>query len=233
MTRKPEILAPAGDTQSFLAAMAAGADAVYLGLKHFSARMQADNFGSAELSRMVELANENGRRIYVAFNTLVKPDDVPAAGRLIARLARDVKPHGLIIQDPGVLALARQAGYEGGLFLSTLANLTHPASLLAAKELGADRVILPRELSIDEVKQISAACPEGLDLEMFIHGALSGASRAAATGRAIWAARAACAGAACSPAAACTSSATIPGGSSPASISRWTCLPKPSRTSRT
>ena len=172
MTRKPEILAPAGDTQSFLAAMAAGADAVYLGLKHFSARMQADNFGSAELSRMVELANENGRRIYVAFNTLVKPDDVPAAGRLIARLARAVKPHGLIIQDPGVLALARQAGYEGGLFLSTLANLTHPASLLAAKELGADRVILPRELSIDEVKQISAACPEGLDLEMFIHGAL-------------------------------------------------------------
>ena len=172
MTRKPEILAPAGDTQSFLAAMAAGADAVYLGLKHFSARMQADNFGSAELSRMVELANENGRRIYVAFNTLVKPDDVPAAGRLIARLARDVKPHGLIIQDPGVLALARQAGYEGGLFLSTLANLTHPASLLAAKELGADRVILPRELSIDEVKQISAACPEGLELEMFIHGAL-------------------------------------------------------------
>ena len=83
-----------------------------------------------------------------------------------------MKPHGLIIQDPGVLALARQAGYEGGLFLSTLANLTHPASLLAAKELGADRVILPRELSIDEVKQISAACPEGLDLEMFIHGAL-------------------------------------------------------------
>lgn len=172
MTRKPEILAPAGDTQSFLAALAAGADAVYLGLKHFSARMQADNFGSAELSRMVELANENDRRIYVAFNTLVKPDDVPAAGRLIARLARDVKPHGLIVQDPGVLPLARQAGYEGGLFLSTLANLTHPASLQAAKELGADRVILPRELSIDEIKQLSAACPEGLDLELFIHGAL-------------------------------------------------------------
>ena len=170
MTRKPEILAPAGDTQSFLAAMAAGADAVYLGLKHFSARMQADNFGSAELSRMVELANEKGRRVYVAFNTLVKPDDVPAAGRLIARLARDVKPHGLIIQDPGVLALARQAGYEGGLFLSTLANLTHPASLLAAKELGADRVILPRELSIDEVKPVSYTHLGGLFL-YFLSGA--------------------------------------------------------------
>lgn len=172
MTSKPEILAPAGDTQSFLAAMAAGADAVYLGLKHFSARMQADNFGSAELSRMVELADAHNRRIYVAFNTLVKPEDIPAAGRLLARLARDVKPHGIILQEPGLIDLARQAGYEGGLFLSTLANLTHPAALQSAKELGADRVILPRELSIDEVKQIAATCPDGLDLEMFIHGAL-------------------------------------------------------------
>ncbi|MEG2005442.1 MAG: peptidase U32 family protein, partial [Bilophila sp.] len=172
MTSKPEILAPAGDTQSFLAAMAAGADAVYLGLKHFSARMQADNFGSAELSRMVELADTNNKRIYVAFNTLVKPEDIPAAGRLLSRLARDVKPHGLILQDPGLLDLARQAGYEGQLFLSTLANLTHPAALQSAKALGADRVILPRELSIDEIKQLAATCPEGLDLELFIHGAL-------------------------------------------------------------
>ena len=171
-TRKPEILAPAGDVQSFLAAMAAGADAVYLGLKHFSARMQADNFGSTELSRMVELANANDRRIYVAFNTLVKPEDVPAAGRLLARLARDVNPHGLIVQDPGVLDLARQAGYTGGLFLSTLANVTHPEALKAARDMGATRVILPRELSIDEIRQIAAACPEDLELEMFIHGAL-------------------------------------------------------------
>ena len=155
--RKPEILAPAGDVQSFLAAMAAGADAVYLGLKHFSARMQADNFGSTELSRMVELANANDRRIYVAFNTLVKPEDIPAAGRLLARLARDVNPHGLIVQDPGVLDLARQAGYTGGLFLSTLANVTHPAALKAARDMGATRVILPRELSIDEIRQIAAA----------------------------------------------------------------------------
>lgn len=170
--RKPEILAPAGDVQSFLAAMAAGADAVYLGLKHFSARMQADNFGSTELSRMVELANANDRRIYVAFNTLVKPEDIPAAGRLLARLARDVNPHGLIVQDPGVLDLARQAGYTGGLFLSTLANVTHPAALKAARDMGATRVILPRELSIDEIRQIAANCPDDLELEMFIHGAL-------------------------------------------------------------
>ena len=172
MSGKPEILAPAGDRQSFLAAMAAGADAVYMGLKHFSARMQADNFSTGELSRMVELADAENRRVYVAFNTLVKPDDIPAAGRLLARLARDVRPHGIIIQDPGLISLARQAGYEGGLFLSTLANLTHPASLVAAKQLGASRVILPRELSIDEIKAMGAICPDDLGLEIFIHGAL-------------------------------------------------------------
>lgn len=172
MTHNPEILAPAGDTQSFLAALAAGADAVYLGLKHFSARMQADNFGTTELSRMVELAEAHGRRIYIAFNTLIKPEDPAAVGRLLVRLARDVKPHGLIVQDPGVLELARQAGYEGKLFLSTLANVTYPAAMQTAKAAGADRVILPRELTLDEIKQIDAVCPEGLELEYFIHGAL-------------------------------------------------------------
>ena len=171
-TRKPEILAPAGDRASFLAALAGGADAVYMGLKHFSARMQADNFSTSELSRMVELANAEQRRVYVAFNTLVKTDDLPAAGRLLARLARDVRPHGIIIQDPGLIRLARDAGYEGGIFLSTLANLTHPKALLAARLLGADRVILPRELSIDEIRQTAEACPQGLELEIFVHGAL-------------------------------------------------------------
>lgn len=172
MNRIPEILAPAGDTPSFLAALAAGADAVYLGLKHFSARMQADNFGATELSRLVELAHSEDRRVYVAMNSMLKPGDPDAAGRLIARLARDVKPDALIIQDLGTLEMARQAGFEGELHLSTLANVTHPAALRAAQALGAKRVILPRELDIDEIRAIGDACPEGMDLELFVHGAL-------------------------------------------------------------
>ncbi|MBO4311738.1 MAG: U32 family peptidase [Desulfovibrionaceae bacterium] len=170
--RKPEILAPAGDMPCFLAALAAGADAVYLGLKNFSARMQADNFSTSDLSRMVELANAEHRRIYVAFNTLAKPNEPETAARLIARLVRDAPPHGLIVQDPGMLALARAAGYKGGLFLSTLSNITHPMALESAARLGADRVVLPRELSIDEVRQMDAACPDGMDFEFFVHGAL-------------------------------------------------------------
>lgn len=169
---KPEILAPAGDTSSALAALAAGADALYLGLKHFSARMQAENFSTTELSRLVDLANQHDARVYVAMNTLLKPDDMDSAYRLAARLARDAQPHGLIVQDLGMVDLARQAGFQGGIFLSTLANITHPAGLQVALDAGASRVILPRELSIDEIRAMGEACPDGLDLECFVHGAL-------------------------------------------------------------
>lgn len=170
--RTPEILAPAGDMQAALAAFAAGADAVYLGLKHFSARMQAENFATGELAALTELAHAEGRRVYVAMNALIKPGDPGAAGRMVARLARDVRPDALIVQDLGMLDIARQAGFAGELHLSTLANVSHPAALNVARQLGASRVILPRELNIDELRACGAACPEGLDLEFFVHGAL-------------------------------------------------------------
>jgi putative protease len=172
MAKRPEILAPVGDTGAFLAALAAGADAVYLGLKAFTARMESENFSMAELSRMVELAHQEDRKVFVALNSLLKPDDLVSAGKLIAKLARDVEPDALIIQDAGALELARQAGFAGELHLSTLANLTHPASFQVAKQLGADRVILPRELNLDEVRGCDKSCPPDLALEVFIHGAL-------------------------------------------------------------
>jgi len=168
----PEIMAPAGDRASFLAGVAAGADAIYLGLKHFSARMQAKNFGLGELSGLTDYAHERGVRVYVAMNVLLKPDDARAAGGLMERLARTVKPDALIVQDLGLMPLARQAGFVGELHISTLANATHPTALAVAKSLGASRVVLPRELDLDEVKLMAGSCPEGLGLELFVHGAL-------------------------------------------------------------
>ncbi len=170
--RKPEILAPAGDMPSFLGALAAGADAVYVGLKHFSARMQADNFSTSELAKMTELARSEDRKVYIAFNSLVKSNDVNAAARLVKRLERDVKPHALIVQDLGMLELARQVGFSGEMHLSTLSNITHAQGLEVAKRLNASRVILPREISLDEIKDVASKCPEGIDLELFVHGAL-------------------------------------------------------------
>ncbi|KIX15647.1 peptidase U32 family protein [Dethiosulfatarculus sandiegensis] len=172
MQKKPEILAPAGDVRSMLAAYAAGADAVYLGLKHFSARMEADNFALPVLARLVEVAHSQGRRVYVALNSLFKPADLSSAGRLIAKLERDVKPDSLICQDLGAVELAKQAGFQGEVYLSTLANLTHAKAMEAAADLGVNRVILPRELDLNEVRSLSKACPDSLSFEIFIHGAL-------------------------------------------------------------
>ncbi|WP_320170016.1 U32 family peptidase [Maridesulfovibrio sp.] len=169
---KPEILAPAGDKSSFLAAIAAGADAVYAGLKHFSARMEAYNFATGELAALAELGREHGVRTYIPMNTLVKPDDLDSAARLMDRVARTVKPDGLIIQDLAMVEIARQAGYKGELHLSTLANASHPAAIKIAAELGVNRVVVPRELNLDEIRQMAEACPDSMTLEMFVHGAL-------------------------------------------------------------
>ena len=169
---KPEILAPAGDSQCFLAALAAGADAIYLGLKNFSARMEAENFSLTELSSLCDLAHAEGTRVYITLNTLIKQEECHQCFRLIKRLEDQVHCDGLIIQDPAVLTLAREANFSGGLFLSTLANVTHPEILPSLPALGVSRVILPRELSLDEVRLMGEHCPDNLDLELFVHGAL-------------------------------------------------------------
>ncbi|WP_300163564.1 U32 family peptidase [Solidesulfovibrio sp.] len=170
--KKPEILAPAGDPYSFLAALAAGADAVYCGLKHFSARMLARNFSVSELAALAELARARNVRTYVAVNTLLKPDEADKAGRLVKRLVADVGPDALIVQDIGVAAVARQAGFTGELHLSTLANVSSPTGLAMLPKLSFARAVLPRELSVDEMREMAEAAPEGFSLEAFVHGAL-------------------------------------------------------------
>lgn len=170
---RPDILAPAGQPDSFLAALAAGADAVYAGLKHFSARMQADNFAVKELARFAALGRDKGVKTYVALNTMLKPGDLDAAGRLLDRVAQAVRPDGIIVQDPGAVALLKQIAFEGEIHLSTLAAVSPMAGLETAKEMGARRVVLAREFHVDEIKAMQAAAEElDIDLEAFVHGAL-------------------------------------------------------------
>ncbi len=166
-------MAPAGNRVSFLAALAAGADAVYCGMKQFSARMEAKNFSFEELDRLTKLAHGMGVKVYIAFNSLLKPVDLNRAAEHLDALSRWVKPDGLIIQDISLVSLARQAGFEGEIHLSTLANVSFPAALkLIREKFGIDRVVVPRELNIDEIKTLAKACPDGLGLEVFVHGAL-------------------------------------------------------------
>lgn len=178
----PEILAPAGDSDSFLAALAAGADAVYCGLKHFSARMEADNFSTNELASLTALAHDHGRRVYVAMNTLIKPTELAPVGRMLERMTRMVMPDAIIFQDLAMVALARQTGFPGELHLSTLAAASPGRGVALAAELSIHRVVLPRELSIDEIKAVARMLPPGLALEVFVHGALC----YAVSGRCSW-----------------------------------------------
>ncbi len=170
---KPLILAPAGGKESFLAAIAAGADAVYCGLKRFSARMAAENFTVEDLVRLSALARSKGVQVYIALNTLIKPDEIDMAGKLLVNLSGTVNPDAIIIQDPAFISLARQAGYQGELHLSTLSNVTFPKALKQIKKIsGITRVVIPRELNIDEVKAFADACPIDMSIEIFVHGAL-------------------------------------------------------------
>lgn len=179
----PQILAPAGNRASFLAALAAGADAVYCGLKQFSARMEAKNFTLKELAELSDLAHRKGTSVYITLNTLLKPDELDFAGKLIDDLNRWVGPDALIIQDLAFLELARQTGFAGEIHLSTLANVSFGKALNQIKaSSGIKRVVLPRELSIDEIRNVAGNCPEETGLEVFVHGALC----YAVSGRCYW-----------------------------------------------
>ncbi|MGD9249477.1 MAG: U32 family peptidase, partial [Desulfobacteraceae bacterium] len=121
---KPEILVPAGNKDAFLAALAAGADAIYCGLKSFSARMAAQNFTIEELSDLSELARMRGTRLYLTVNTLLKPAELQPLGEQLERVQRYINPQALIVQDLAVAQIAKQIGFKGEIHLSTLANVT-------------------------------------------------------------------------------------------------------------
>ncbi len=166
-----------------MAALAAGADSIYCGLKSFSARMAAENFTISDLADLVPLAHAQETKVYITLNSMIKPDELTQTGRLIDQLNTAVKPDALIIQDLALVELARQTGFAGDLHLSTLANASFAAALSAVRQLPAvNRVVLPRELTIDEIKQVAQAAPEDLDLELFVHGALC----YAVSGRCYW-----------------------------------------------
>jgi U32 family peptidase len=167
------ILAPAGNKDAFLAAIAAGADCVYCGLKTHSARMEAKNFTLSELTQLTRLAHSKGVGVYVALNSLVKTDELNHLYGIISRLTQEVKPDALIIADLSIIRLARNAGFCGEIHLSTLANVSMARALhMISNCLGVDRVVIPRELNVDEIKSMAAACPQQVKLEVFVHGAL-------------------------------------------------------------
>lgn len=166
--RKPEVMSPAGYWPQLRAAIEAGADAVYFGLKHFSARAKV-GFSLDELPEAMRMLHTRGVRGFVTFNTLVFEHELPEAGRTIAEIAR-AGADALIVQDYGTVRLAREIAPELELHASTQMSITNAEGVNLAQSCGIERVNLARELSLDEIRKIIAET--GCELEMFVHGAL-------------------------------------------------------------
>jgi putative protease len=167
--QKPELLLPAGNTESFHAALEAGADAVYLGAKHFNARERAGNFSPAQLKRLVQIAHEHKTRVYLTLNTLIRNDETDELLDVLHQLEQ-IKPDALIIQDWGVYHLVKRFFPSLSLHASTQMANHNSIGSKHAKHCGIERVIMARELTREELRSIVEQ--KGAETEIFMHGAL-------------------------------------------------------------
>lgn len=167
---KPEIDLPAGSLQCALYAFKGGADAVYLGMKSFSARAGAVNFSFEDLRKLKYECLKQNKKFYIAFNTLVRDEELPEVINLLKELEY-LQPDGVILQDLGVVNLLKK--YFPSLELHTSTQLAvHTAQgVKAMADMGFSRVVLSRELSFEEIKDIREKCPD-IQLKIFIHGAM-------------------------------------------------------------
>lgn len=169
MKNKIEILAPAGSFESLVAAARSGADAVYLGAKDFSARASAQNFALEELKEAVSYCHIRGVKAYLTVNTLMTDSELQSAVDLVC----DAYLAGIdaaIVQDIGLASILREKLPELRLHGSTQMSIHTPSGAKALYEMGFSRVVLSRELSLKEIKEIRECCP--IELEVFVHGAL-------------------------------------------------------------
>ena len=165
-----ELLAPAGSYAKFLTALHFGADAVYLGGKNFSLRTFADNFTAEELSSAVRLAHAQGKKVYVTANVFARNADFAKLEEYF-RFLETIGVDAAIISDVGAVYLAKKVAPKLAIHLSTQANTTNKYAVKFWKEQGVSRVILARELSIAEIKEIHEFVPD-IELEAFVHGAM-------------------------------------------------------------
>src|SRR6266567_9524911 len=166
--RKPEIMSPAGYWPQLRTAIEAGADAVYFGLTHFSARAKV-GFSLAELPEVMSTLHRRGVKGYITFNTLVFDHELTEASRALAAIA-EAGADAIIVQDIGVCKLAREIAPDPEIHGSTQMSVTSADGVRLAQSFGASRVTLARELSLDEFRAIRASTD--CELEIFVHGAL-------------------------------------------------------------
>jgi len=171
MAKSPELLAPAGSLAMMRTAFAFGADAIYAGQPRYSLRVRNNEFGDLDkLGTGIAEAHAQGKQFFVVSN--IYPHNTKV-GTYLADMAPVIAlgPDALIMSDPGLIDMVREAWPEQAIHLSVQANTVNWAAVRFWQKLGVDRVILSRELSLDEISEIRQRCPD-IELEVFVHGAL-------------------------------------------------------------
>ena len=169
----PELLIPVGSPELLPVALAFGADAVYCGSSALSLRAKADNFTDDALREALRLTHSLGRKLYLTVNIFAHHGDLPDAEDLFRRISGwSDRPDAFIVSDPGIFRLARRLCPAVPLHISTQANSTNEETAAFWKDLGAERIVCARELSLEEIAALVRACPDGPGLEVFVHGSM-------------------------------------------------------------
>lgn len=166
-----ELLCPAGNMERLQYAVHYGADAVYMGGENFSLRAFSENFDAQQLADAVQYLHARGKKAYITCNIFAHYEDIAAMGDYL-RYLHQIRADAVLVADLGVLKLAKQVAPELVVHISTQANTTNALAARAYYEMGASRVVLARELSIEEIRRLRDQIPPELELEAFVHGAM-------------------------------------------------------------
>ncbi len=170
-TVKTELLAPAGDFEKLKTALHFGADAVYVGGNEFSLRANAKNFSEDQLAKACRYVIERGKKIYVAVNVFAKNQDFERLPDYL-KFLQDAGVHGVIVTDPGVIGFCKKHAPVLEIHISTQANTTNKYAAKFWADQGAKRIVLARETSLAEIREIRDFLPDDVQIEAFVHGAM-------------------------------------------------------------
>lgn len=169
--KKPELLAPAGNFEKLKYALHYGADAVYCAGRKFGLRAQADNFDGESLKEAVEYVHSRGKKIYITLNIIAHNDDLEGLEEYVRELA-ELGVDEVIVADPGVFSVVREVAPQLKISVSTQANNTNWRSVAFWQTQGAKRIVLARELGLNEIREIRKKVDPQMEIETFVHGAM-------------------------------------------------------------
>ncbi len=169
--KRPELLSPAGNLEKLKYAINYGADAVYCALDRFGMRASAGNLNLSELQEGLDYAHARNAKVYLTLNTMPRDSELEAL-RDYARELAAVTPDAFIISDPGVMDIIKEEIPNAEIHLSTQASTVNSAAVKFWSRYGVKRVVLARELSLEEIKRLRASIPEETEIECFVHGAM-------------------------------------------------------------